>query len=157
MEGKSALSPFSSKKMIIGNKASLKKKSLKYIKINGKKPHFEENSAQLQNPLQDSVQAGNLNFHPAPQLSHNGLGKSRSRPRLGKESATHTLDDGNLLKTPDNIRKNRASSNLALTMKNVGQGSTSTTNFNVYQNQNNKSITPTKSATTLTKESRLPR
>ena len=34
MEGKSPLSPFSSKKMIIGNKAGLKKKSLKYIKIN---------------------------------------------------------------------------------------------------------------------------
>ena len=44
VEGKSALSPFSQKKMIIGNKAGLKKKSLKYIKINSKKPNFEENS-----------------------------------------------------------------------------------------------------------------
>ena len=37
MEGKNPLSPFSNKKMIIGNKASLKKKSLKYIKINNVK------------------------------------------------------------------------------------------------------------------------
>ena len=159
MEGKSPLSPFSSKKMIIGNKAGLKKKSLKYIKINNiKKQQEEETVAFKQSHFEDSNKAQNLNFHPSPQFNHEGLGKSRSKPRLGKEIATSTFDECKLLKTPDHLTKNRASSNnLTLTLKNVGQGSASTSNFNVYQNQTKKSITPAKSQTSLTKEARLPR
>ena len=99
-----------------------------------------------------------MNFHPSPQFNQEGLGKSRSKPRLGKEIATSTFDECKLLKTPDHVTKNRASSNnLTLTLKNVGQGSASTSNFNVYQNQTKKSITPAKSQTSLTKEARLPR
>ena len=67
MEGKNPLSPFSNKKMIIGNKAGLKKKSLKYIKINNiKKQQNEDNTCFRESRFEDSNQIQNLNFHPSP-------------------------------------------------------------------------------------------
>ena len=116
----------------------MKKKSLKYIKLNARHTTEIEQAPLSGTEGSEVIVSHNepvFDFYPESMtIEHEDVLSQGKLKQIGSEHVTLTQDDAELIKTPEQYSKSRLRCSSTLTLKNVGAAKASSSKSDVYKN-----------------------